>query len=314
MRDSTLWRDIALGIGAVVATGFIGSALGKSAAPHVEVRGAGMTPQMQTRMEESAAASLFGQFRSSAADFLWLKVDKYLHNGIELRGLTEQEKSKQAADEVRTAAADVAGGFKQHAKETTIIPSAKNDWRGIIGDVERAVQPYDDMSNHTHRDPKEALPLFRLMTASNPQFIPGYVTGAAMIARDNTKYTEALAFLKEGEANNPNSIEIKTEIGMFYVAKVREYAKAVQPLTESLTIASRRDPGTLTEEEKEAWQNAFRWLVLTYRYQSDRENAHRVAVAGLKVFQDDVTCRNQLEIERSGRWREYVTKPGERPL
>ncbi len=309
MRDTTLWRDIALGAGAVVLTGFIGSVLATRTAPVVEVSGAGMSPRMQENLEQSATASLFGQFRSSMADFLWLKVDKYLHNGVDLRGLTADEKARQDEDKVRTTAEDVAQGFEQHEKETTIIPSAKKDWRGILGDVERAVQPYEDMSNHKHRDPQEALPLFRLMTASNPNFIPGYVYGAAMIARDKKKYAEAVAFLKEGEANNPNSIEIKTEIGMFYDAKLREYEKAVQPLTEALVIAARRDPSTLTDDEKEAWQNAFRWLVLSYRYQGEREKAHQTALAGLRLFPNDAACRSQLQIERDGTWRKYVATP-----
>ncbi|MBC7807803.1 MAG: hypothetical protein H7145_16845 [Akkermansiaceae bacterium] len=313
MRDNTPWRDIVTIVGAVILTGFAGSVLAKSTAPLVEVRSAGMSPQMQERLEESASTSLFGQFRSSAADFLWLKVDKYLHNGVELRGLTEQEKTKQDADAVRTASEDVASGFKQHEEETTIIPSAKSDWRGVIGDVERAVQPYEDMSNHKHRDPQEALPLFRLMTASNPQFIPGYVYGAAMIARNKTKYPEAIAFLKEGEVNNPQSIEIKTEMGMFYDAKTREFNKAVQPLQEAIVIGSRRDPATLSDDEKEAWQNAYRWLVLSYRYQGEREKAHQFAVAGLKLFPGDATCRMQMEIERAGTWRKYIATPGAAP-
>jgi hypothetical protein len=191
----------------------------------IEVRGAGMTPKMQERVDKSATASLFGQFRSSVADFLWLKVDKYMHNGVELRGLTEMEEKKANTELAKTDEKDVAGGFAQHVEETTVVPSAKNDWRGVLGDVERAVQPYQDMSNHTHRDPKEALPLYRLMTTANPNFIPGYVYGAAMISRDKTKYAEAMAFLREGESNNPNSIEIKTEIGMMYVGKLREFEK-----------------------------------------------------------------------------------------
>lgn len=310
MRDNTLWRDIALGAGAVLLTGFLGSAVASRTEPVIEVRGAGMTPKMQERVDKSATASLFGQFRSSIADFLWLKVDKYMHNGVELRGLTETEEKKADTVLAKTDEKDVAGGFAQHAEETTVVPSAKNDWRGILGDVERAIQPYQDMSNHTHRDPKEALPLYRLMTTANPNFIPGYVYGAAMIGRDESKYPEAMAFLREGESNNPNSIEIKTEIGMMYVGKLREFSEGAPSLTQAVAIASRRDPTTLTEDEKEAWQNAYRWLVLSYRYQGERKKTHEAAVAGLKQFPDDVTCRTQLEIERNGKWREYITEPG----
>jgi len=53
---------------------------------------AAMTRTQQEKLEEVASASLFGQFRSNMSDFLWLKVDKYLHSGVDLRGLTKKER------------------------------------------------------------------------------------------------------------------------------------------------------------------------------------------------------------------------------
>ena len=35
-----------------------------------------MNRSQQEKLEQVASASLFGQFRSSMSDFLWLKVDK----------------------------------------------------------------------------------------------------------------------------------------------------------------------------------------------------------------------------------------------
>ena len=305
--DKTVSRDIALAVAAVLLTGYIGSWLTKPAAPLLAERPQGMPVATQERLDKSASASLFGQFRSSMADFLYMKVDKYLHNGVEIRGVTAPEKQRAVAA-VRSAKGEEA--YAAHGgDETTTVPSRRDDWRGVLGDIERETQPYKDMSAHTHRDPKEALPLFRLMTVSNPQFIPGYVIGASMIARDKTKYAEALAFLREGERNNPESIEIKAEIGMFYDAKLSRYADAEKPLREALRIAARRDPQSLTDDEKEAWQNTFRYLVLAYRYQGKRDAAHDAAVAGLKLFPGDVTCLKQLEIERDGTWKTYVNRP-----
>src|SRR5688500_7510109 len=42
--------------------------------------------------ETNASASLLGQFRSSASAWLWLRTDLYLHNGVEMRPMTEWEK------------------------------------------------------------------------------------------------------------------------------------------------------------------------------------------------------------------------------
>ena len=304
---------------AAAAVGVGGGAAGQRARAEVEMPAqAGMTRAQQTRLDQMASASLFGQFRSNMADFLYLKVDKYLHNGVELRGLTpeeaeasagkdeeeghheghgdghDEEEGQHGADEVRTAASDLAQGFQQHAEETTVVPSKRRDWRGILGDLEREVQPYEDMSAHTHRDAQEALPLFRLMTISNPNFIPGYTLGATMIARDRAKTDEALAFLKEGERNNPQSIEIKMELGRMTTARKRDFAGAVPYLLGAIQIGHQRDPKTLTEDEDEALRDAYRWLVLNRREVKDHRVARAAARECLARYGSDVVCGNYL--------------------
>jgi tetratricopeptide (TPR) repeat protein len=252
---------------------------------------AGMSEAQQEKIEQIAAASLFGQFRTSMADFLWLKTDKYLHNGVDLRGTTELEKEAGHADKVESAKGEVI----QHAEETTVVPSKRRDWRGYIGDIERQVRPYEDMSNHTHKDPKEALPLFRLMTWSNPRFIPGYIVGASLIAMEKAKVPEAIAFLREGVKNNPESIEIHNALGQMLTSKVRRFEEAQPHLRKAIDLALARDARTLTEDEMDAWQNAYRWLVLNRREAGDPAAARQAARDGLKFFPDDVVCRRYLE-------------------
>ena len=254
---------------------------------------AGMSAAQQERVDKFASASLFGQFRASMSDFLWLKVDKYLHNGVDLRGTTETEK-KQNANDVASATAD--GNRAHHAgEETTVVPSAARDWRGPFGSIERSVQPYQDMAHHTHRDPKEALPLFRLMTLSNPHFIPGYTTGAAMIARDKTKYGEAQAFLLEGGKNNPNSIEIAEALGSLLTLQKRDFAAALPYLRHAVSLGDARDPQSLSADERDALENAYRSLVLNRREAGDAPAALAAAKKGIALFPDDPVCRHYLE-------------------
>jgi hypothetical protein len=151
------------------------------------------------------------------------------------------------------------------------------------------------MEHHTHRDSKEALPLFRLMTWSNPHFIPGYTVGAAMIARDRTKIGDAVAFLKEGVANNPQSIEIPSDLGALLMTKKRELAQAMPYLQQAVRNGHQRDISTMGDDEKEAYQSAFRWMVLNRREAGDPVSAHAAAKAGLQLFPDDVVCRHYLE-------------------
>jgi tetratricopeptide (TPR) repeat protein len=252
---------------------------------------AGMSQEQQEKLEQIASASLFGQFRTSMADFLWLKTDKYLHNGVDLRGTTELEKEAGHADKVESAKGEVI----QHAEETTVVPSQRRDWRGFIGNIERQVRPYEDMSNHAHKDPKEALPLFRLMTWSNPHFIPGYIVGSALIAMDRAKVPEAIDFLSEGVKNNPESIEINNALGQMLTSKVRRYDEALPYLRKSIALAHARDAKTLTEDEMDAWQNAYRWTVLNRREAGDAAAARQAATEGLKFFPQDVVCRRYLE-------------------
>jgi tetratricopeptide (TPR) repeat protein len=252
---------------------------------------AGMSQAQQEKLEQVASASLFGQFRTSMADFLWLKTDKYLHNGVDLRGTTDLEKEAGTADKVDSAKGEVI----QHAAETTVVPSERRDWRGFIGNIERQVRPYEDMSNHSHKDPKEALPLFRLMTWSNPHFIPGYIVGSALIAMDRTKTQEAIDFLSEGVKNNPESIEINNALGQMLTSKVRRYNDALPYLRKAIALANARDAKTLTEDEMDAWQNSYRWVVLNRREAGDAAAARQAAIEGLRLFPDDVVCRHYLE-------------------
>lgn len=253
----------------------------------------------QEKIEKSASASLFGQFRSSMADFLWLKVDKYTHSGVDLRGLTEKEKQKSGPDKVASGDGGKESGNREHrGDETTVVPSEGKDWRGFYGNLEREVQPYQNMENHTHRDPKEALPLFRLMTWSNPHFIPGYTVGAAMIARDHSKQEDAIAFLKEGMTNNPESIEIASDLGGFLTSKKRDFTQALPYLHRAVLSGQKRDKNTLSEDELDAYEAAFRWIVLNRREAGDPAAAHMAAEAGLKLFPTDVVCKQYLISEK----------------
>jgi hypothetical protein len=266
---------------------------------HVEpvlTQTSGLTRAQQERLEEVASASLFGQFRSSMADFLWLKADKYLHNGVDMRGLTPLEREGLVkADRAGHAKGETASGEREHTAETTAVPAAHLDWRGPFGDLEREVKPFTDMRHHTHRDPKEALPLFRLMVISNPHFIPGYTCGAAMIAGQRGHYREAFDFLKEGERNNPESIEIQTQLGYMLTGKERKFDEALPYLQRALALGAARDSKTLTEDERDGYRDAFRWIVLNRREAGDAKAAQSWATAGLRLFPNDVVCRNYLE-------------------
>lgn len=50
------------------------------------------------------------------------------------------------------------GEDEHHSGLTTRIPSARRDFRGLLGDLERQVHPYFDADNHRHESPDQAIP------------------------------------------------------------------------------------------------------------------------------------------------------------
>jgi hypothetical protein len=257
-----------------------------------------MSRSQQEKLEQVASASLFGQFRSNISDFLWLKVDKYLHNGIDLRGLTKEEKERESAQKISHGTGKPADGNREHSDETTIVPTARTDWRGVLGDVERDIKPFSDMGSHSHRDPREALPLFRLMTWSNPKFVQGYTTGAVMMARNEKAQKEALAFLTEGQRNNPGSIEIEATFAFLLMkGQSKHYVEAARHAESGLANVKLKDIKTLSEEELIAWQDCVRWRTLAYRDSQQRTKAIQAAREGLAQFPNDSTCTKLLKDE-----------------
>jgi len=236
--------------------------------------------------ESHASASLLGQFRTSISSWLWLRTDLYLHNGVEMRPLSEEEKAagKQG----------VGGTYGGHealhddSSIVTVVPTAERDFRGVFGDVERAVNAFKDMKGHEHRDPKQSLPLFRLMTWFDPQFVTAWVTGATVIARDRSEKGTRLAleFLNEAETHNPNSVAIPTEIGRLMVSRRKDLSGARGYLETAMNRGFQR-ASKLNEIERDGLLLASRLLALVYRDLGETDLMQRHLYASVKLFPND---------------------------
>lgn len=296
IRSDVLWGGVCVGL-LSLAQVVPGAVRSEFKAPE------GLTQREREALEESAVASLFGEFRTSMADFLWLEADKYLHNGVTVRGMLESEKSDTKVGKVTGTEA-----HDHHEDETTVIPSKASDWRSTLGELERETQPYQDMEGHVEKDPKETLPLFPAMTLANPHFVQGYVNGAARMIRMPGKLEQGLTFLLEGERNNPESIEIQAMLCEVYLAHKHVPLSAEPHGLKALALARARDFKTLTEDEALAYCDAYRWLILLYRNEADThkkqgeqerakaiyEVARSLSVECLKTFPDDPTAHRFL--------------------
>lgn len=246
--------------------------------------------------DSHAAASLIGQFRTSASASMFLRADLYLHNGVEMRPLSDVER--------RAGRKGVGTSEKQedhlHDDSTivTVVPTPEQDFRGVVGDVERAVSAYKDMRGHKHNSPETTLPLFRLMTLLDPQFVPGWTTGASILARDHSKAgsDRSMALLREGLANNPQSPEILGAIGKMYLTryvtvdadgKIHRSLEKARPWYLKAVEVAERNKARLTDPEREAARENARFAAMLARDAHDRPTMERVLAHGLGMFPDD---------------------------
>lgn len=253
-------------------------------------------PVRQTGLQahdDSAGASLLGQFRTNISSWLWVRTDLYLHNGVMMRPITEGE--LKSGVQAQKAADD--GHERLHDDvSVTVVPPKERDFRGWFGDIDRAVSAYKDMHGHSHNDPKDSLPLFRLMTWIDPHFIEGWTTGAMVFARERNEAgtRKALDFLEEGRRQNPQSIDILTSIAYMKITRQRDIAGAV-PLLATAIDSAREMGNRLSPGEKSGLENAYRWLALCLRDLGQRDKQIIVLQEGLRLFPDDVVLQNLLK-------------------
>jgi hypothetical protein len=233
-----------------------------------------------------AAASLLGQFRTSISSWMYLRADLYLHNGVEMRMLSAGEIARG-----RTGVGSEEDGHDKLHNDllmVTVIPERERDFRGIFGEVERATSAYKDMTGHGHNDPEEALPLFRLMTWLDPQFINGWTVGASIIGRrrDDQGTRQAIAYLQEGLRHNPQSIDILSQIGYYHVTRRHDLKSAAAYMDRARLIGFPLRQ-RLSDAESEALLQAYRWLILCYRDLGRYNERWRVLQEALTAFPED---------------------------
>lgn len=230
----------------------------------------------------NASQSLVGQMRTSLSAWLYMRADLYLHNGVELRTLSQQE-----IQDGRVAVGSSDHLEASDASSVTVIPSAENDYRGVFGDIERACSTYKPMEGHGHQRPTQALPLFRLMTMADPQFIAGWTMGSSILAGDHAKSStaKALAYLKDGLRQNLRCIELWSAIGILYAANEKDYIAARDYLNIARGLGQRTSH--LSQPESDALRETYRWLALIANEIDTPFDRIRIAREGLEIFPDD---------------------------
>lgn len=139
---------------------------------------------------------------------------------------------------------ETTGHDHTHEFVDTIIRTAEKDFRGFIGHLERRVKPWrDPRLPHRHTAGTELLPWYRLATMSNPQFVRGYLIGAWWLKKQRTEEQtrEALKFIEEGIANNPNAFQLHLMRGHILRALKRD-AEALQSFRRAADLGIAQRP------------------------------------------------------------------------
>ncbi len=250
--------------------------------------------QLEER-NSSAFAMLLGEFRTSMADMMFIKTERYLHSGVGYSsksivdptahtgenasgdsGHHEHDGHDHGAEldpddpmsapslkftsEMEAHQAIVAAGgveaLDDDAGTPTLIRDAANDFRGFIGDLERAVQPYQPAeAQHFHTDGAELLPWYRLATLTDPKNVRAYMVGAWWLSGvdGGEKTEEAIAFLDEGIRHNPRAYQLPMMKGTM-LHRVDRKQESLASYTAAAELVLQVRP---REPEKEPWWTEY---------------------------------------------------------
>jgi len=275
----------------------------------------------------SALASVLGELRTSISDMLYIKTERYLHGGVGYipHHTAQLLSAGQMESEVAGHQAEVGDAAEHHAGHDhtghdcpscqvcpvgtpTLIPEAARDYRGFIGTLHRAVQPWRDPSRpHLHSDGTQLLPWFRIMTLNDPHYIMGYTVGGWWVSQHDPG--AALAFVDEGIGHNPEAFQIRLTRGLLRLRLLRTagappaglLAEVTADLHEAVALGllQRPDPALGPVEEQPGWslfQEQDLWtacqtrVILEQRY-GDKQVARRLAQEYLRIFPENPILR-----------------------
>lgn len=299
--------------------------------------------QLEER-NSSAFAMLLGEFRTSMSDMMFIKTERYLHSGVGFAAHINLDRVAQTGNiegsdsghhehdghdhgveldpddpmsapslkftaEMEEHQAVVAAGgveaIEDDAGTPTMIRDAANDFRGFIGDLERAVQPYQPADQqHVHTDGTELLPWYRLATLTDPHNVRGYMIGAWWLSgvRGGEKHEEAIAFLDEGIRNNPRSFQLPMMKGTILSRQDRKAESLASYIAAAdLVVQVRpRDPKSepwWTEYMDEDARAAVRLAVIQEREIGDWDKALEMGNRYNAIFEGGDHILNRVLLE-----------------
>jgi len=322
-KSSQRWGIVVVGLAFLMA---VGPLIVEPMSQRIRVS---LMPERE-RDESSGLLQLFRSLQMSLADICYAKSTHYQHRGIlyQIEGEDilgeeinrEQNNLTDKADEAtspvvvplqpddRRGPGLAAADHHNHThKDLTEIPSPENDFRGIIGDVERAVKPFDT-SHVEHVKPIEALPWLRLATWINPEHENAWVATAFWLKRterQNPQATaQAIALLERALAVNPPRKGQPYEkqglvymLGYLYLFPGNNAQKALEVL-EPVLKRGEEDFAQLDEVQRDWLSFNFRNAIQACRKLKQHEKAIEICKRAIALFPEDKPLQKTLRREQ----------------
>lgn len=244
-------------------------------------------------VNSSAFAAILGEIRASAADFMWVKTEIYMHNGVAFKGHLNRDELTHTGE--IDAHEHHEGDDDDCAHSKTVIPEPAGDYRGFVGTLQRQVQPWQDVkAPHVHTSGDELLPWYRMLTYSNPHHWRGYMIGTWWLSKKPATRTQAESFIDEGVRNNPNVFQLQLMRGRVLMQRAA-WGEAIGAFRHAAELAEKIRPAAgesqspaWTKSDEEDYAAALRYIpLIQWRKLGDPAAARQSLAAALERIPGD---------------------------
>lgn len=164
---------------------------------------------------DSVLASFLGDGRQMVADYFYMQADVYFHSGY-YPSIFDQARQAEEKD------SDVSHPEDTNAPTEEGFLGPPKDW---IDGFSRHFRP----TRHTHLKGQavaEMLPWMRLSADLDPHRIQTYIVTSYFLRNYLGKLEDAKQFLHAGLRSNPNSPELRYELGQLYYQNYKDLTHA----------------------------------------------------------------------------------------
>lgn len=276
---------------------------------------------------ERVTAQIFRELRCTVSDFMMLKTEEYIHDGVRHRDLaddddhhhaasSQQPKSlaqdspapphkssnnddsfeNQKSEQIHGEARFLGLHDEEHTHGGTLIPHAEEDFRGILGRIQRLTHPF--LSEHTiSQNPEELLPWFRVAILSNPHNIRAYRGAAFFLSSYLHRPERALEVIQDGLRFNPESPELSMVLGRLHFYAFKRPHIALKHFRRVAAMwENEKQTRTWSAEETFSVLQSYAHIAYCYKRLGDIPKALEACQNGLLQFPDSKGLAKYVQI------------------